>query len=90
MGFGNDGGSVCHLGVSVHDAGILSGARCAVCTLGGVESGAHVGGVVRSGTLRGIRRVDSNCVGRVDGSAKAVSLLSSMVELKMVDSCWRS
>ena len=61
-----------HWGVLVDDAGALGGDRCAVCTLGGVVSGACVGGVVRSSNLGGIRGVGGNYAGRVDGSARAV------------------
>ena len=79
MGFGNCGSSVWPWGVSVDDAGTFGGARCAFCILGGVESGAYVGGVVRSVTLRDICGIGGSCVGRVDGSARAVSLSSGMV-----------
>ena len=71
-------------------AGTLGGASCAVCPLEGVGSGARVGGVVWSGTLGGIRGVGSNCTGQANVSTIAVSLSSGMVELTMVDSCWRA
>ena len=50
MGLGDSGGSVQRWGASVDVAGTLGGARCAICTLGVVGSGACVGGMVRSGT----------------------------------------
>ena len=39
-----------------------------------------MGGVLRSGTLGGIRGVDGNCVRQTDGSAGAVLSSSGMVE----------
>ena len=89
MGFGNSGISVQRWGISVDAAGTLDGARCTVCTIGGVVSGAHVSGVVQSGTLEGIRGIGGNCAGRADGSVRAVSSSVGIAELKMVDSCWR-
>ena len=90
MGFGNSGGSAHRWGVAVDALGILGGSRCAVCTLGGVVSGACVGGVLWSGTLEGIRGVGGDCAGKADGPTRAVSSSSGMVELKMVDSCRRA
>ena len=90
MGFSNSGGSVRCRGVAVDTLGILGGVRCVVCTLGGVGSGACVSGVVQSGTLGGIRGVVGNCAGQADGSTRAVSSLSGIVELKMADSCRRA
>ena len=66
--------------------GTLGGNWCTICTLGGAGSGTRVSGVLRSGTLGGIRGAGGNCVGRTDGYEGAVSLLSGVVELKMADS----